>query len=73
MEGMAIKLWHTLRCYGIKDKKFSFIRGLSLNPKVYLNLKGSWDHNLIAIIGPSGKSLFEKKDFGPKITNTLWT
>ena len=40
MEGMALKLWHTLRCYGIKEKKFSYIRGLSLNPKVYLNLNG---------------------------------
>ena len=26
---------------GIKEKKPSPIRGLSLNPKVYLNLKGS--------------------------------
>ena len=72
-EGMALKLWYILRYYGIKEKKFSHIRGLSLNPKVYLNLKGSQDHNLIAIIGPSGKSPFEKEDFGPKVINTLWT
>ena len=71
MEGMALKLWYTLRCYGIKEKKFSHISGLSLNPKVYFNLKGSQDHSLIAIIGPSGKSPFEKEDFGPKVTNML--
>ena len=36
MEGMALKLWYTLRCFGIKEKKFSHIRGLSLNQKVIL-------------------------------------
>ena len=41
MEGMALKLCYTLRYYEIKEKKFSHIRGLSLNPKAYLNLKGS--------------------------------
>ena len=41
VEGMALKLLYALRCYGIKEKKFSHIRGLSLNPKVYFNLKGS--------------------------------
>ena len=65
MEGMALKLWHTLKFYGIKEKKLSCIRGLSLNPNVYLNLKGSQDHSLFAIIGPNGKSPFEKEDFGP--------
>ena len=64
MEGMALKLCYTLKCVGIKEKKYSHVRGLSLNPKVYLNSKGSWDHSLIAIIGSSGKSPFEKEDFG---------
>ena len=73
MEGITLKLWYTVRCYGIKEKKFSHIRGLSLNPKVYLNLKGSYNHCLITIIGPSGKSPFEEEDFRPKATNTLWT
>ena len=41
MEGMTLKLWYTLRCFGIKENKFSHIGDLSLNPKVYLNLKGS--------------------------------
>ena len=41
MERMALKLWYTLRCFGIKEKKSSHIRGLYLNPKVYFNLKGS--------------------------------
>ena len=41
MEGMTLKLWYTIRCFGIKENKFSHIRGLSLNLKVYLNLKGS--------------------------------
>ena len=41
MEGMALKLWYTLRYFGITEEKFSPIRGLYLNPKVYLNLKGS--------------------------------
>ena len=40
MEGMALKLWYTLRCCGTKENKFSHIKGLSLNPKAYLNLKG---------------------------------
>ena len=26
---------------GIKEKKFSYVRGLFLNPRVYLYLKGS--------------------------------
>ena len=26
---------------GIKEKRFSHVRGLFVNPKVYLNLKGS--------------------------------
>ena len=39
-EGMALKLWYILRYYGIKEKKLLHIRGLSLNPKAYLNLKG---------------------------------
>ena len=73
MEWMTLKLWHTLRCYGIKEKKFSHIRGLSLNPKVYLNLKSSYDYSLIVIIGPSGKSPFEKEDFGLKVTSMLCT
>ena len=29
------------KMFGMKEKKFSYIRGLSQNPKVYLNLKGS--------------------------------
>ena len=29
------------KCYEIKEKKFSHIRSLSLNLKVYFNLKGS--------------------------------
>ena len=29
------------KMFGMKEKKFSHIRGLSQNPKVYLNLKGS--------------------------------
>ncbi|KAL0010873.1 hypothetical protein SO802_005981 [Lithocarpus litseifolius] len=37
MEGMAIKLWHTLRYYGIKENKFSSIRGLSLNSKGFFS------------------------------------
>ena len=41
MEEIAVKLWYTLRCYGIKEKKFSHIRDLSLNLKVYFNLKDS--------------------------------
>ena len=41
VEGMVLKLWYTLRCYEIKEKKFSHIRSLSLNLKVYFNLKGS--------------------------------
>ena len=41
MEGMALKLWYTLRCFGIKEKKSLHIRGFSLNPKVYFNLNGS--------------------------------
>ena len=73
MEGMALKLWYTLRCYRIQEKKFLHIRDLSLNPKVYFNLKGSQDHSLITIISLSGKSPFEKEDFGPKVINTLWT
>ena len=73
VEEMALKLWHTLKYYEIKEKKFSRIRGLSLNPTVYLNLKGSYDHSLIAIISPSGKNPFEKEDFGPKVTSMLWT
>ena len=71
MEGMTLKLRYILRYYGIKEKKFSYIRGLSLNPKIYLNLKGSLDHSLIAIISLSGKSPFEKEDFGPKVTNMI--
>ena len=58
---------------GIKEKKFSHISSLSLNPKVYFNLKGSQDHSLIATISPKSKSPFEKEDFGPKITSMLWT
>ena len=73
MEGMALKLWYNLRCFEIQEKKFSHIRGFSLNPKVYPNLKGSYNHSLIAIVGPSGKSPFEKEDLGPKVTNMLWT
>ena len=70
---MALKLWYTLRYYGIKEKKFSYIRGLSLNPNAYLNLKDLKDHSLIVIICPSGESPIEKEDFGPKVTNMLWT
>ena len=40
MEGMTLKLRYTLIFYGIKEKKFSHIKGLSLNLKVYFNLKG---------------------------------
>ena len=60
-EMMTLKLWYTQDCCGIKEKKFSHIRGLSLNPKVYLNLKGSQDHSLIVILSPSGESLFGKR------------
>ena len=70
---MALKLWHTLRYYGIKEKRFSRMGGLSLNPKVYFNLKGSKGHSLIAILGLIGKIPFEKEDFRPKVTNMLWT
>ena len=59
MEGMALKLWYTLKCYGINENKFSHIGGLSLNLKVYLNLKGSEDYSLFAIIGPS-KALLKR-------------
>ena len=55
------------------DMKFSHISGLSLNPKVYFNLKGSKGHSLIAILGLIGKIPFEKEDFRPKVTNMLWT
>ena len=40
MEGMALKLWYTLRYYGMKEKEFSQIGGLSLNPRVYPSFKG---------------------------------
>ena len=68
---MTLKLWYTLRFCGTKENKFSHIRGLSLNPRVYLNLKGSLDQSLIVIVGPNGKSPFEKLNFGPKVTNML--
>lgn len=55
------------------EKKFSYVRDISFNPKEYLNLKDSQDHSLIAIIGPSGKSPIENEDFGPKVTSMLWT
>ena len=41
MDEMALKLWYTLTCCETKEKKFLHIRGLFLNPKVYLNLKDS--------------------------------
>ena len=45
---------------GTKENKFSHIKGLSQNPKVYLNLKGSKDHSLIATISTNQKALLKK-------------
>ena len=41
IEGMTLMLLYTLRYYRIKENKFSHIRGLPLNLKVYLSLKDS--------------------------------
>ena len=52
------------RTIGTKEKKLLHIRGLPLNSKVYINLKGSLDHSLIAIISPNQKALLKKRALG---------
>ena len=54
------------------EKKFSYMRDLFQSPKVCLNLKGSQDHILVAIITQIKRSL-EKENLGPSVTNMLWT
>ena len=54
------------------EKKFSYMRDLFKSPKVCLNLKGSEDHILVAIITQIKRPL-EKENLGPSVTNMLWT